>query len=129
MINVVCAVIQDDEGRVLAFRRSPGKAMAGKWEFPGGKIQDGEEASDALTREIDEELGCKIDIGGQLPDVVHHYPKFSIRLTPFCCRLDERVMQLSDHSESRWVALDECGDLDWAEADIPIWERLQSLGG
>ena len=125
MINVVCAVIRDDQNRVLACRRSAGKSTAGKWEFPGGKVEGKERAADALKREIAEELGCRIDVGRQLPAITHHYPEFSIRLTPFLCRLVSGTIELHDHSEYRWLALSECGDLDWAEADVPVWQGLE----
>ena len=126
MINVVCAVIQDCQSRFLACRRSAVKSMAGKWEFPGGKVEEGEPATDALRREIEEELGCSIDVVSQLPAVTHYYPRFAIRLTPYCCRLVTGKIQLRDHSEYRWVSLDDCDQLDWAEADIPIWQNLQN---
>ena len=102
--------------------------MAGKWEFPGGKVEDGEMASDALVREIEEELQCGIEVGNPLPEVIHHYSECSIRLLPFCCRLHPGVIHLRDHSELRWVALSDCECLDWAQADIPVWQSLYSPG-
>jgi len=122
MINVVCAVIQDECGRVLACQRGVAQSHAGKWEFPGGKIEAGEEAREALKREIVEELDCQIEVGEALPVVEHRYPNFTIKLQPFLCQLNaENLPQALEHAELRWVTLAECERLDWAEADIPIW--------
>jgi len=125
MIHVVCAVIEDNDGRLLVCRRSSEQAMAGKWEFPGGKVEVGENAEDALIREIREELGCAIDVASSLPLVEHDYPKFSIRLIPYLCRFEGgSVPQILEHAEMRWVTLADCAALDWAEADVPIWSGL-----
>lgn len=126
MINVVCAVIRDASGRLLVCQRPAGKALAGKWEFPGGKVETGEEPVDALKREIAEELGCEISVGEQLEAVMHHYPEFSISLTAFLCTMVSGDVHPLEHAEVRWVTLEKCPQLDWAEADIPIWTSLQS---
>lgn len=127
MINVVCAVISDREGRLLACRRSSKQSQPGKWEFPGGKINVGEDAEDALIREIREELGCGIHVNSRLPVIEHGYPEFFIRLIPYCCQLvGGDVPRILEHSEMRWVALSDCAALDWAEADVPIWSNLLS---
>jgi 8-oxo-dGTP diphosphatase len=128
MINVVCAVISDREGRLLACRRSSEQSQAGKWEFPGGKIEAGESAEDALVREIREELGCAIHVSSSLPVVEYRYPEFSIRLIPYFCQLvGGHGPQILEHSEMRWVTLTDCAALDWAEADIPIWSALLTV--
>ena len=124
MINVVCAVIQDEQGRLLACQRPEGKALAGKWEFPGGKIEAGEDPESALFREIEEELGCVIEVGKALPVVECDYTEFSIRLHPFLAKIIERTPQPLEHSQLLWVGLRSCPELDWAEADIPIWKDL-----
>ena len=124
MINVVCALIFDEAGRVLGCRRPAGKAHAGKWEFPGGKIENGESAEAALAREIEEELGCSLSIGAAMTVVTHHYDDVSINLQPFRCTLMSGEVQLLEHAEVRWLALEECGGLEWVEADVPIWQSL-----
>jgi len=129
MVHVVCAVIQDGAGRVLACQRGAAQSHAGKWEFPGGKVEAGELESEALKREIVEELGCEIEVGVALSPVLHRYPDFTIRLQPFLCRLcDGQQPQAQEHAELRWVALTDCGQLDWAEADVPIW-RAEGVFG
>ena len=121
MLNVVCAVIQDQAGRVLAALRPPGKALAGQWEFPGGKIESGETAEAALGREIREELGCAIVVGAALTSVRHPSPHGLIVLWPFRATLAEGAVPVAhEHSELRWVTAGEAAALDWAEADRPI---------
>ncbi|MFK7910759.1 MAG: (deoxy)nucleoside triphosphate pyrophosphohydrolase [Akkermansiaceae bacterium] len=122
---MVCAVIEDEANRLLACRRADGKVLAGKWEFPGGKIEIGESPEIALLREIAEELGCEVDIVQRLPDVTHAYTEFSIRLMPFLCKLVSGEPHPLEHSEVKWIDLAECDGLDWAEADIPIWLSLE----
>lgn len=125
MINVVCAVIEDAEGRVLVCQRSVAQPHPGKWEFPGGKVKPGEDGAEALQREISEELGCEIQVGEVLPVVEHDYPNFSIRLMPYRCSLQLLAKpEALEHETIRWVSLAECVSLDWAEADIPIWQGL-----
>ena len=126
MINVVCAVIQDNEGRFLVCRRPEGKALAGKWEFPGGNVELDEPPEQALRRELSEELACEIDVGKALPEVEHHYTGFSIRLLPFLCSLKSGEPIALEHSEIRWITPDQCSSLNWAEADVPIWKALVS---
>ncbi|MCP5535961.1 MAG: (deoxy)nucleoside triphosphate pyrophosphohydrolase [Akkermansiaceae bacterium] len=124
MINVVCAVIQDRQGRVLVCRRPDGKALAGKWEFPGGKIEPDEPAGSALQREIAEELGCEVEVGRRLDEVIWHYPAFSIRLMPYLCKIRAGEPVALEHREIRWVGLEQCPSLDWAEADVPVWSSM-----
>ncbi|MEU1971217.1 (deoxy)nucleoside triphosphate pyrophosphohydrolase [Microbacterium sp. NPDC019599] len=119
-IDIVAAVIEHD-GMLLACRRAPGKAAAGRWEFPGGKVEPGESGEDALAREIREELGVGIRVTGVLTADVTG----PIRL--ICLRaelLGERPTASTDHDELRWVARGELADLDWADADRPAVELL-----
>ena len=124
MINVVCAVLEDSQGRLLVCQRPEGKALAGKWEFPGGKVEPDELAPEALRREVFEELGCVVRVGRPLPEVEHHYPEFSIRLMPFLCELEKGEPVAHEHAELRWLKYADLPMLDWAEADVPIWQGL-----
>jgi len=124
MLEVVCAIITDEEGRFLVCRRPEGKALAGKWEFPGGKVEHGEDCKAALKREIMEELACEIEIGRSLPPVEHHYSEYAVRLLPFMCTLSSCVPIALEHSELQWITPSKCRKLQWASADVPIWKAL-----
>jgi 8-oxo-dGTP diphosphatase len=118
-IDVACALIERD-GRVLVAQRPPGKAHALKWEFPGGKLEPGEDAAAALAREIREELGVEIAVGAALPAAVHDYGAFSIRLHPFVCALRAGEPHPHEHAAVRWCLPHEIAALDLAAADRPV---------
>ncbi|QIG39695.1 (deoxy)nucleoside triphosphate pyrophosphohydrolase [Microbacterium sp. 4R-513] len=121
-IDVVAAVIEHD-GLFLACRRAAHKAAAGKWEFPGGKVEPGESPAEALEREIREELGIGIHVTGHLTTDMTG----PIRLICLIARLDgERPTASTDHDELRWVAREGLAGLDWAEADLPAVRRLSA---
>ncbi|MDR6969855.1 (deoxy)nucleoside triphosphate pyrophosphohydrolase [Leifsonia shinshuensis] len=116
---VVAAVLRDGD-RVLACRRAPGKDAAGRWEFPGGKVEAGETPEAALEREIAEELGVRIHVGALLDRTVTTRAQGRpIDLACYACGLDGDVPVAStDHDELRWVALEHLSTLEWAEADL-----------
>ena len=124
MIEVVCAVIEDAEGRVLACKRPQHKHLGGLWEFHGGKLEEGEGHAAAIVREIREELGIEVEVHGELSAVVWHYPEVSIRLHPQRCRILQGKPQTLEHEELRWVTRADAGNLPWAEADVPILHEL-----
>lgn len=117
--DVVCAIIERD-GRFLIALRREGRHLAGKWEFPGGKVHDGETAADALSREIHEELMVAVEIVEPLTPVTHSYPDISLRLIPFRCRIVGGDPVSCDHDELRWITIDEAVGFDFPEADAPI---------
>ncbi len=119
MLAVTCALIIKD-GLVLAVQRGPEMKMPLKWEFPGGKIENGESEQSCLFREIKEELHLAIEVGEKLPEVVHNYPDFTIRLIPFLAKIQAGELTLTEHQDFRWLKKEELLDLDWAEADLPI---------
>lgn len=116
---VVAAVVRDGD-RVLACRRAPGKDAAGRWEFPGGKVEAGESPEAALAREIAEELGVRIHVGALLDrTVTARAGGRAIDLACFDCRLDgDAPVASTDHDELRWLPVEGLGALDWAEADL-----------
>ena len=116
---VVAAVVRDGD-RVLACRRAPGKDAAGRWEFPGGKVESGESPEAALGREIAEELGVRIHVGALLDrTVTARAGGRAIDLACFDCRLDgDAPVASTDHDELRWMPVERLGELDWAEADL-----------
>ena len=103
-------------------QRPPGKAHGRKWEFPGGKLEPGEEPAGALQREIREELGVEIEVGALLPATTHDYGSFAIRLVPFLCRLVPGTGEPHPHEHTavRWCKPDEIDALDLAAADRPV---------
>jgi 8-oxo-dGTP diphosphatase len=125
-IRVVAAVISDS-GRVLACRRAPGKDSAGRWEFPGGKVEAHESDEQALAREIREELGIEILVGPLLDRTV------TGRIDLACYRASlsgVRPSRSTDHDDLRWVAVTELDELDWAEPDRPaVTALLRSATG
>ncbi|UUT34504.1 (deoxy)nucleoside triphosphate pyrophosphohydrolase [Microbacterium elymi] len=123
-LDVVAAVIVDGD-RILACRRREGKADAGRWEFPGGKVEPGESPAEALVREVREELGIDIRIGEVLRTDVTDAAGRSIRLTCLAATLSgERPTDSTDHDRMEWVRPAELSALDWAEPDLPMVREL-----
>lgn len=123
MIKVVGAVIEK-EGSIFCAKRGPGKALAGLWEFPGGKLEDDETAEEALVREMEEEFSCLILAKEELLTIQHLYDFGTVELTTLLCELHEGEPRLSEHTEMRWVKISELPELDWAPADVPTVELL-----
>jgi|WetSurMetagenome_2_1015567.scaffolds.fasta_scaffold00237_15 8-oxo-dGTP diphosphatase len=120
MIEVTCAIIRNDEGKILVVRRGPGMGNAGKWEFPGGKIKRGETHEDCLIREIHEELGIDIILSGTLSPVEHDYGDKYIKLYPFICDTLASRLNLSEHDAHKWLGPDELLDVNLSAADVPV---------
>lgn len=125
-IPVVCAVIEDDAGRVLIAQRPAHKHLALKWEFPGGKVESSESPEAAIVREIEEELGCTLAIQRALPRFVHDYGRVVIEMIPFVCRLSpgSSAPHPHEHVALRWVLPTELTTFDLAAADLPVVARL-----
>lgn len=124
-IHVVGAVIIED-GKILCAQRGATKTLAYKWEFPGGKIEEGETAQAALKREIDEEMNCIVEIGEEIDTTVYEYDFAFIHLTTFYCKLIKGKPTLTEHVDIKWLSANELGSLDWAPADIPTVNKLQN---
>lgn len=118
-IQVACAVIQKD-GLILATQRSSSMSLPLKWEFPGGKLEEGESLEECLVRELQEELGITVRVGQRLEPVTYCYPAFTVTLYPFFCDQLQGTMVLHEHSNACWLAPHELSTLDWAEADWPL---------
>jgi 8-oxo-dGTP diphosphatase len=125
IIPVTCAIIFH-QGKVLAAQRSQTMDLPGKWEFPGGKIEEGENPEDCLVREIKEELAVDIIIILPLSPTEHSYsPGKIIRLIPFVAALESFDFHLLEHEQISWLREKELFSVDWAEADVPILHELQ----
>jgi len=123
---VACALIERN-GLVLAAQRSNKMSMPLKWEFPGGKIADGETPEDCLRRELLEEMGVAIELRLPLTPSEHHYPDFSVILHPFICTLDSEQIMLYEHASIAWKEPKELLTLDWVDADIPVIEQYMKI--
>jgi 8-oxo-dGTP diphosphatase len=119
---VGAAILRD--GRVLAARRTSPATAAGRWEFPGGKVERGETPAAALVREVAEELGCRIEVttwlAGEVPIGSTH------TLTVALARLVDGEPDPTEHDVVRWLAAAELGDVDWLDADRPFLAELRA---
>ena len=114
---------------VLAFRRGQHTTMAGKWEFPGGKVESGETPKEALYRELEEELQLKLTIGPQLgTGSAEVQPGVVVKLDVFEVVAPRGALHytLSDHDAAKWVDVEDLMKLDWADADIPVLKPLRA---
>ncbi|MFN1549362.1 (deoxy)nucleoside triphosphate pyrophosphohydrolase [Vibrio natriegens] len=126
-IEVVAAVLRN-KADVLAVQRAQSKLdyVSEKWEFPGGKVEVGETLVTAITRELDEELRITVNDPKLLLTIEHSYPDFDLTMHCFVVEVTTRELELTEHIDSRWLSKDQLWDVDWASADIPVVEKLQS---
>ena len=125
-IHVVGAVIIEN-GKILCAQRGPDKSLPLLWEFPGGKIEEGESQEEALQREILEEMHCVIQVGDQVEHTVYEYDFGIVHLTTFQCELVEGRPVLTEHETIEWLAPHDLQSLEWAPADIPAIEKLSKI--
>jgi 8-oxo-dGTP diphosphatase len=125
-IDVVAGVIRGHDGRLLISQRLPDDTLGGYWEFPGGKVDLGEELKTALRRELMEELGVEAEIGAEIQRIVHAYPDRDVRLYFFEVRILRGEPQKLEVADLRWVTLHELMDYQFPEADIPLLELLRA---
>lgn len=124
VISVTCALIFANE-KVLCAQRSETMTLPELWEFPGGKIEEGESPEASLIREIKEELAISISLVSTLLPNEHSYIQGKvIRLIPFVCIWRSGEISLLEHKEVKWLNKDELETLNWAPADIPIVNEL-----
>lgn len=124
MINVSCAVIFY-ENRILAVQRGLSQDLSGKWEFPGGKVEQNESEEECLIREIKEELGLDIQLGKRLSSVEYAYEKSPIRLIPFIASIFGGELILTEHQAYKWLTPERLDSIDWAPADWPVVYQVQ----
>ncbi|GAB2484092.1 (deoxy)nucleoside triphosphate pyrophosphohydrolase [Algoriphagus taiwanensis] len=123
IIPVTCALIFS-EGKVLATRRSQTMDLPGKWEFPGGKVEEDESPEECLKREIQEELSIEIEIFEKLSPADFTYPGKTIRLIPMVAYWTGGQFHLAEHDQMIWLGKKDLISLDWAPADLPIVHEL-----
>ena len=124
-IEVVAAIIQH-ENKILCVQRGENKLsyISKKYEFPGGKVESGETLQETIIREIQEELKIKIVPIQQFITVDHEYPDFNLKMHSFICKCENVEIVLTEHTQYKWLKINELIDLDWAAADIPIVNKL-----
>ena len=125
-IEVVAAIIHDDEGRIFATQRGYGD-FKDWWEFPGGKMELGETPEGALVREISEELSADISVDEFLCTVEHDYPTFHLTMHCYLCSLLSEALHLNEHEAARWLTRDELGSVKWLPADVKVVEELKKV--
>ncbi|WP_226582159.1 (deoxy)nucleoside triphosphate pyrophosphohydrolase [Halobacillus litoralis] len=125
-VTVVAAIIENEKNEILCALRSPEMSIPNQWEFPGGKVEEGENLQTALEREIEEELSCNIEAKDIFNDHTHEYDAFIIRLIALNADLKEGQPQASEHSKLIWLPRENLNSLDWAPADIPAVKQLQA---
>ena len=125
-IEVVAAIIKKDDKFFCAQRADKGE-LARKWEFPGGKIEQGETHQEALAREIKEELDTEIKVNDFIVTVHHEYNSFILTMHCYKCNVISGSLNLSEHIDCKWLTLAEMKVYDFAEADIPVIDKLEEI--
>ena len=124
-VNVVAAVIAN-RGKLLCMQRGITRYQytSLRWEFPGGKIEEGETEEEALRRELKEEMDYEVTIGDKICEVTHTYPDFIITMSAYSCSAKNRQFTLKEHVGSMWLKKEDIMDLEWCDADRAIVRTL-----
>lgn len=122
-IKVVAAIIRDQD-RIFATQRGYGEFKDG-WEFPGGKIEEGETSENALIREIREELDTEISVGEKITCVEYDYPKFHLSMDCFWAEIVSGDLVLKEHEAAKWLSREELDSVDWLPADLELIEKIK----
>ena len=121
---VVAAIIKKDN-KILATQRGYGE-FEGLWEFPGGKIEDGETKEEALVREIKEELNTDIKVGDLIDTIEYDYPTFHLSMDCFWAEVTSGNLELKEAEASKWLTKDELDSVNWLPADITLIEKIRA---
>ena len=130
-IRVVAAVIKAEkngEPIIFATQRGYGEFKDG-WEFPGGKIQDGETPQQALKREIMEELDTEIEVGELIDTIEYDYPEFHLSMDCFWCSIVKGDLVLKEHEAAKWLTKESLDEVDWLPADLSLVECIRTVLG
>lgn len=126
IIEVVAGVIFNKDNKVLIARRKSGKSMAGRWEFPGGKVKKEESHYNALQRELKEEFSINITVKNHLLSHSHDYGNFIVNLHSYLITEFTGHIQIKDHDKIVWVYTDRLKKYDITEADLPLIDLLKN---
>ncbi|MGN0514311.1 MAG: (deoxy)nucleoside triphosphate pyrophosphohydrolase [Lachnospiraceae bacterium] len=129
-IRVVAAIIkalnENGEPTIFATQRGYGDFKGG-WEFPGGKIEEGETPQEALKREIMEELETEIAVGELIDTIEYDYPTFHLSMDCFWAEIVSGDLVLTEHEAARWLTKDELDSVEWLPADITLIEKIRKV--
>ena len=129
IINVVAAEICDNINtpkKIFATQRGYGEFKGG-WEFPGGKVEEGETPQEALKREIMEELATEIKVGDYIKTVEYDYPKFHLSMQCFWCEVVSGNLELKEHEAARWLQKEQIYEVEWLPADVSLVEKIREI--
>ena len=127
-IRVVAAIIRstNENGDDIIFATQRGYGdLKGGWEFPGGKIEDGEAPKDALKREIMEELETEIEVGDLIDTIEYDYPTFHLSMDCFWAEIVSGDLVLKEHEAAKWLTKEELNSVEWLPADITLIEKIK----
>ena len=122
-VEVVAAIIEK-EGKYFATQRGYGDFKDG-WEFPGGKIEEGETPKEALVREIKEELETEISVGELIDTIEYDYPTFHLSMDCFWAEIVSGNLVLTEHEAAKWLTKDELDSVEWLPADITVIQTIK----
>jgi 8-oxo-dGTP diphosphatase len=125
-ITVICAIIIKDN-KILVTQRSSKMILPLKWEFPGGKLELGENEIECIIREIKEELNIEIEVLRKLTSNLHFYESFAINLIPYIANYESGEIYLTEHAAYKFLDKKDLLSLEWADADLPIVNELLNL--
>lgn len=123
-IKVVAAIIENKNNEILCALRSPNMSLPNLWEFPGGKVEEGESLFEAIEREIQEELSCNVKASSVFAENTHEYEKIIVNLIGIKCQLINGTPTPNEHSKLVYLSKESLNSLVWAPADIPIVEKI-----
>lgn len=126
-VRVVAAVIkaENEKGQPIIFATQRGYGdLKGGWEFPGGKIEEGETPQEALKREIMEELDTEISVGDLIDTIEYDYPTFHLSMDCFWCEIIKGDLVLKEHEAAKWLRMDELDSVEWLPADVTIIKSI-----
>ncbi len=121
--KVVAAIIIKD-GKVFATQRGYGEFKGG-WEFPGGKVEPGEDPKAAIAREIREEMDTEIEVGELFDTVEYDYPAFHLSMDCFLCSVTSGKLTLLEHEDAKWLSADTLDSVEWLPADLGLVSKIR----